>query len=530
MYRMMIVDDQMREIEGIKRILDWSLLGIEIVGTARNGKEGVEEALRLKPDIIITDIVMHSMDGLEMANIINQSLPQVKFLFISCFDDFKFVSRAINNGAYGYVLKPILPGELQTAIMKIMNVCEKEKRNYELILQKQKINESISILKESFYKNLLLGLFENEKDILSQGNFFGINISACVYAVGCIELECNNEEENIFFHGVRISNILSKQYENDQNVFVILMDMHHIALLLCEDRDSVSKIRKNLIAKIQDALDFIEKNFDISASAGIGSSTTDLRGISLSYRESLKALQFKFYYSRQQVIDIQDVSFNFEEFKLDIASLNENLKHIIFSGEKDMVKGFVDSLLNTDAPQDTLKYIVYTVINTIQLILLQTQQNMEIILGSYKDIINCISSLKNIEELREWLIKNIVYIINYIVEKNKYENMDIVLKMEDYIRNNFYLQIMLQDVADYVFLSPSYANHLYKSVYGKTVHQRIEELRLELAAKLLIDKKDMKIFKIAEKAGYCNSSYFINVFKKAYGCTPADYRRKKFYE
>lgn len=526
MYRMMIVDDQTKEIEGIRRILDWEQIGIEIVGHAKNGRKGVEEALQLKPDIIISDIVMHSMDGLEMAARIKDALPGVKFVFISCFDDFKFVSQAINNGAFGYVLKPILPGELLNAITKILNICDQEKKNYELLLQKQKINESIAVLRENFHKNLLYGLFENEEDMAAQGRFLNVDVSGRVYTVGCVELECH-EEDKLYFQGVNIISKLGRQYEGTPAVQPILMDLTHIALLFSENVSTGVKVRKSVIQQCQEVLDFIHTTYSISATVGIGGTATELRGISQSYREALKALQHKFYYGKMQVIDIQDVSFQFDTLELNMDHLNDTLKQILFSGERSQVKSFVEELLPPGTSPDMLKYTCYTVINTVQMLLLQVEQNLEAILGTYRGIVESIAGNNHLDSLRDWMVARLLRIIQYLEDKNRQENMDVVRKMDEYIRSSYHTQIMLQDVADSVFLSPSYANYVYKSVYGKTVHQQIEDLKLELAARLLLEEKDLKVFRVAEKAGYCNSSYFINVFRKAYGCTPSDYRRRK---
>ena len=104
---MVIVDDQPTEIEGIRHILDWPALGVEIVGTATDGLEGYDRCLTLEPDLIVTDVVMPLRDGIRMVKDLGEALSGFRALFISCFDDYKFLSEAIKSGAHRYVLKPL---------------------------------------------------------------------------------------------------------------------------------------------------------------------------------------------------------------------------------------------------------------------------------------------------------------------------------------------------------------------------------------------------------------------------------------
>lgn len=525
MYKMMIVDDQLKEIRAIRKILDWGQLGIEIVGDARNGKLGVEEALKLKPDIIITDVVMHGMDGIEMVHEIMGFLPSVKVIFVSCFDDFKFVNQAINQRAYGYVLKPILSRELLNAVNKILGICEEEKKNLELMGQKQKINASISILKENFYKNLIYGIFEDQRDIISQGNFLGIDFPGKKYCVAYIELE-GHEGEKSCFQAVSVIGKLKQTFRDQLQMFFILMDLVHIAIMFAENSDNAAKAKKSFLQKTQEVLDYINSTHPMIATAGIGCVTENLKEISLSYKQALKALQYKFYLGKFQVIDTDEVNFQFNDYDINFDGLVDTLKKIMFSRDMKLAEAFVNSTLNPTIRPHMLKYTSYSMLNAIQLILLQMQHNLENILGTYGLLIEQITEKSNLEDLRDWMLNNIAYIIQYIENNDKAEYKDIAKKMEDFIQQNYHHQIMVQDVAEHVYKSPSYANYIFKNVLGKTVHQYMEDLRLEKAINLLLSDKEIKVFKIAEMVGYCNSSYFINVFKKIHGCTPSEYRKR----
>jgi two-component system, response regulator YesN len=524
LYRLLIVDDLKKDIEAIKEALDWEQLGIEIVGEARDGGTGVKEALRLKPDIIIADIAMRNTDGLEMVNRILESVPRVKIIFVSCFDDFKFVSRAINNGACGYVLKPILAGELLKAVNKILAICREEKRSLELLEHKQRMEASISILQESFYKNLLYGVIQDEEDILAQSRFLNVGMDDKQYCVSYIELE-SEEEEKSFFHGITIVEKLKLNFREEPYIRFILLDLVHIAVVFSDDRQDTGRAKKQYLIKTREILDFVNSSYSLLSTAGMGNVVSSLKDIGGSYKQALKALQYKFYLGRLQVIDTEEVNFQFADSEANLENLSDVVKQILFFGEKMLVEAFINDMLIAPASPSMLKYICYTIINTFQMQLLQMQQNLEDILGSYPAVIEQISAIGSLNDLKDWMIRNILIIIGHIRSSGP-KSRELTGKMEDYIRLNYHRQIMLQDVAEHADISPSYANYIYINAHGKTVHQYIEELRMEKAVQLLLEDKELKVFEIAETAGYYNSSYFINVFRKMYSCTPSEYRRK----
>lgn len=521
----MIVDDQVKEINIIEEMIEWKELGIDIIGTAKNGKAGYEEALFLKPDIIITDVVMPGMDGITMIGKLRQEMPAIKPVFMSCFDDYKFVGQAIEHGAYGYVLKPILPGELMNTMSKVIAALKYEEKNLVLHMQEQKIKSSIAVLGENFLRNLLFGTYMDETAIIKQSEFMGLNIKGDWYAAAFIELEGENEDK-ILFQTVAVVEKLKEYYRGDDRVNFILTDLTHISVILTENDNSASNAKKTFIKELENVLSFVSSNFNLTVTAGIGAVTDKLTDICASYRKAQKSLPYKFYLGKSQVIDTEEVSFEFNNFNINLDSLNDSIRQIVFSGDEKLIDKLVDRFLVEKCSPDMLKNTCHIIIIVLQLVLLQMQQSLENILGPYGNIVEQISSKDNLPELIKWMKESLVYIIEHINNSNKIEIRDMALKMEDFINRNYFKQIMLQDVAENVFVSPSYANFIYKNVFRKTVHQYIEEVRIKRAAELLLEKADYKVLEIAEKVGYGNSSYFINVFRKMYGCTPAEFRKR----
>ena len=161
MMRILFVDDQQRELDGMTRMLNWAELGAEVAGAVTDGRAALEIAKTQPIDVVISDVIMQNMDGLTLVRELKACRPQIKTICISGFDDFKFVSMAINNGASGYVLKPILVNEIRQVLERVFEEIRKERR---LQARRQEIDRSLLALLCVGAENWCGGLSEEEKD------------------------------------------------------------------------------------------------------------------------------------------------------------------------------------------------------------------------------------------------------------------------------------------------------------------------------------------------------------------------------
>jgi len=524
MIKLLIIDDQAKEIEFIKNALPWADMGIEIAGEALNGKEGYNEALRLKPQIIITDVVMPLVDGIDMIDMIYRQMPKVKVIFISCYDDFKFVSQAIKHGAYGYVLKPILTSELTFAVNKVLDLCKAEEKEYEMIIKEQQINESINILIDNYYKNLLFGTYANEDEAVSQGKQLKQDISEGFFTVAYIQIR-HSDTVNHGLQAISAINQLKKNFSDGILAFLLLDLMSVIVILHKNTSVDAASVSDYFYNKMENIMSFLKEKYDMPIVCGLGSIVQSIHAISDSYKKAQKALQYQFYNSSDNIIPFDEMCLDFENTELDIEKLSDQIRQFIFLCDISLLTDIVDRYLQETSSPEMIKNICYSILIVTQTILIKMQLNMDQIIGEYSCLVEQINQKRQLTELKELMINNLTEIVAFLKNKDKLEYNAIIIKMEEYIHNNFHKQIQLYDVAKNVFISPSYASFIFKNATGKTVHQYIEEVRISNAAKMLLES-DLKIQDVARKNGYQNSSYFINVFRKAYNRTPAEYRKR----
>ena len=164
LYTVLLVDDEPEIREGIIQKIDWNKYGFEIIGSAENGRDALEQAELKQPDVVMTDIMMPFMDGLRLGEELMEKMPSVKMIFFSGADDFEFVQRALQVKAIEYVLKPIDAIEFSETLTKLKAILDQEyedKRNVENL--RQHYIDSIPVLREQFLTGLLDGRIDQEQ-------------------------------------------------------------------------------------------------------------------------------------------------------------------------------------------------------------------------------------------------------------------------------------------------------------------------------------------------------------------------------
>lgn len=192
-YRVLLADDEEEIRAGISRKIDWSSLGFALVGEAENGQEALELAEQLRPDVVLTDIKMPFMDGLELCRRLKQSLPAAKLVVFSGFDDFEYARQAIGMDVSEYILKPINAPELMDVLNKLKDQLDRqrlERRDMETL--RRRYEESLPVLREMFYARLLDGQIRADL-IQERAGRYEIELPQGTWAAALVQVDCLNE-------------------------------------------------------------------------------------------------------------------------------------------------------------------------------------------------------------------------------------------------------------------------------------------------------------------------------------------------
>lgn len=534
MFKIIIVDDKPDVSEGIIKMINWSEIGIEVAGKGCDGQEAMELVYNVQPDIVITDIKMPIMDGIQLTRLIKEQYPGVKIIILSGYDDFSYAQQAVKLGAEEYLLKPARFTEIRDAILraKCKLQIERKKKEEDSIIQ-QKLLESLPLLKEEYF-NYLIGSPASTEDseVQQRFDFLGIKLDCGNFAVLLIEpdnminMSCGSKYGIKELEKLRVGisctadRIISQYFKSEtfrygQNKVVVLVNYipgHQEG----DNRTAVYELAERIKGEV-------EKSLGVTVTIGIGESYKCIDGIYYSFREAQEALTHKLYLGPNHVIPISDVKmknhipFNYPnhlESQLILAAkigASEQVLHL--------VDKYFDSILgHKDISPMLLKKILREFIAVISRLAMEVCANEQ----ENVDYFNEFDKFNTLDEIKSWLT-NILHDIAENVQKRRKTQLETdIEKAKAYILNNYFEDISLQSLSDYVCLSPTYFSAVFKEYVGETFIEFLTRTRIEKAKEILLAGSS-KIYEVALKVGYTDQRYFSKVFKKYTGVNPGDY-------
>jgi two-component system, response regulator YesN len=288
-YKIFLVEDEIVTREGIRDNVDWKANGFEFCGEASDGEIALPILLTVRPDVLITDIKMPFMDGLQLCRIVRERIPQAKVIILSGHDEFEYAQEAIHLGVTEYLLKPVTVQDLNSVLGKIVAQLEKEKKDQENInkLQEQ-LEENRTVLKENLLLKLAIGAISSA-EAFEQSQQIGLDLFARYYLVIAIRIEpCNYSESSGSAEIKRIHSVVSKLVENNPDVFLLLKDIEEVFLIMKGNTPEYLDEEKNLLLEqFQHQL----AGTDCKLMIGIGTPKKRIADVSQSFGEALVSIQ-----------------------------------------------------------------------------------------------------------------------------------------------------------------------------------------------------------------------------------------------
>jgi len=535
MLKMIIADDEEIERIGLKRNLPWSELGIELIGTYENGKDAFEAICTEVPDILLTDIRMPVMDGLELAGKVRGCFSNVKIVFLSGYDDFNYAKKAIDLNACRYILKPFEKDELIEIIREIAVKCEEEKRNeFEQQNLKQKLAESLPLLKEKFYTDLLSGVYEDEEIIKKRVEFLGVPLPIeGTYIVDLIEIDnfCSLVEKNgesyVKVFPVYFCEMVRRCISDYTEICIILSEAVYAVIFPFSDKNSAFSTNYTLMDKLQKE---INRYFKTSITIGIGKQCHLLRSIANSYKQSKEAAKYKFIVGLNQIIYYDDIG---ERDILELDGIVESSKNKLVSalsiGNIDGVNGQIDiiydALLDKKIDTQYIQNISIDIINSVSKVVLRYNIDVEAIFGAEVNLIGKLLGFDTIFDIRLRMKDMLMVITEHIRSRCSSKNRKVIEKITDIIQKRYAEDLAVADIVSEVFLSAGYASSLFKKETGESITDYLIRTRIE-KAKQMLSTPGIKVYEVSEQVGYSNYAYFSALFKKMEGISPKEYNER----
>ncbi|MCH5138372.1 response regulator [Clostridiaceae bacterium UIB06] len=530
MLKGIIVDDEERIINGLKRHIDWDSLGISIIDSAINGKEGLEKVKLHNPDIVITDIKMPLMDGLKFIEKIKSEGYNPKVIVLTGHGEFDYAKESIKLGVVDYILKPFMPDEVYPIFQRAVDICIKEKEKEEQLQSLRKtLNESLPVLQEKFVEELMENTRIEEREIVEKGNFLGIDLKDKVFRVITLHIEGfkdfiqDNDEE--YRQLVKLS-ILDKahKYLEINNICVNFKKKNAHILIASDEcmKDNEKFINGAMLRVIEECCN----EFHISISIGVGDQVDNFKSIKDSFEQSLECLKYRIQFGEGKVIFYEDIIFT--NLNVDILNLYNKEELVDALKSRDLLQihkctseMFIRAKGQKYINIDYIKAAVMEMLGIVSLTLFQIGENKDVT-KFLVDRLNEIGDKEDIGELEVWLKEFFTEVLNSIGGKTKQRCSRVVEQIIDVIKENYSKEISLEDISKIIYLTPNYLSNIFSNTMGESFTKYLSRYRIEKAKELLSSGK-YKIYEVCEMVGYKNVDHFRKIFKEFTGKTPSEY-------
>lgn len=528
MYRLLIVDDEYLVIEGLKKLVDWKRHGMTLAAEASSGREGVRLAAEHKPDIVITDINMPDLSGLDMMKLMLDSNPRIKFIVLSGYDDFHWAKRAFGYGAVDYLLKPVdlaqLNAVLEKAAQKIREEDSAGKQREELA---RAMSRSLAALKKDVLSELMTGRYSSEETLAEKLKLAGIVFgdSPCAAFVAREKSAPDTpahrrQERKEFLLGVLHA------LEDEGWGYGYLSDEGALVFLVCVPGTS-SRWCAVLGRDVARRFAFEDNGVVL----GIGREYGRSARIKFSYIEAERAVAHQYLVSspvvhyediQRQLMLLEKVGYPPQFVDSVLEGLKASDREIVVRALDAYHAGLSGKKIELTHFKSVMTEFLFAVRNGLK------GMNVDLskaFIDEFADIYS-MNEKQSIEEVWAVVRQYLACVTDYIDSMSSRGGRQVIKEVMRIIDESYTdSSLTLSDVAGRVFLTPNYVSMLVKKETGQSFSDILLRKRVEKAKELLFDET-LKTYEIADRVGYTDNNYFFKVFKKVVGMSPGDFRNK----
>lgn len=533
MYKALIVDDENIELQAIRYIIERDCPQIAVLGEAAHGEMAVKIAAAQNPDIILMDIRMPGMNGIEATRVIKAAKPDVRVVFLTAFDEFKYAQEALSLGVEEYLLKPVRPQELARILEKLAAEIQAERqREAEDLLLRKKLDDTMPFIKMLFVQDLITGNIEESGQARERAEFLGLTMKAGMVMIVDIDrfrqITRSDSETRKQILKQQVYEVIKQTVAGDSLVLPLERDSVIVLLgVSCQNQDSMAKHYALQVA--QEIRGSILHKLKITVTIGIGRTYDEIRDMQKSYIEATSALRQSFFLGQNQIIHVDDIpyltvgpfTYPFQYEK----DLLEKIRCADKKGARAALEALLGKIFSSNSSIEVLKACALEILVLMSRSAVEGGASLEeLTLLNYNNI-NELSECANQGILTKWMVDFLNRYMDKIQENQVNQIQVIINKACKYIEDQCNHALSLEEVAGVVHLSPFYFSRLFKKETGCKFIEFVTRCRME-KAKVLLARPDNNVVLIARQLGYNDPSYFCKVFRQEVGFSPNRYRQR----
>ncbi|RXZ82465.1 response regulator [Paenibacillaceae bacterium] len=527
MLKVMIVDDEPSNIQGLVRYIKWQELGYEPPVTMESGEEALEALIESDCDVLISDVSMPGMSGIELVAEAKKLHPHLQVLMISGYNEFEFVQDAIHVGAQAYVLKPLKLDEVSSRLTTLRETLEKMRNIIEQTSElEKKISGSLKLVKERFVSDLISGIALTDELLASWNSLMTLpehvrGIQVTIFGLDHF-LSSGKEAKERMRLGSGFRKTVDIGLSDLDSLFLAQIKPDEIvALHIDPTPDDRARAEKQLLF----VQTMMREEYNCTVTIGCSRMGTQWSEVPLFYKE------VKFVMAQARLIEDGQIirHDHMDEMEFKSYRLREefmpNIVKLMEAGDALKVSEYLNRVLDILLSQEPVSFSYVQALSMsflselIRTLKWRNTADGEMNILMWRQLLDCTSTEQIIELLVEYVDRYM------LIEKKEHMNQQhhLIKKIATFIEERIQESWTVKQLAEQFNLNASYLSVLFKKEMGKTISEYVQDTRIELARKLLQDP-NIKVYEVADQVGIQTSAYFTYLFKKMVGCTPQEFR------
>ncbi|SCP99657.1 response regulator [Anaerobium acetethylicum] len=533
MYTLLIVDDEALVRNAMSKMIDWESLGFSRILQAEDGRDALRILESEKVNMVMTDIAMPFMDGLELTKIIYEEYADIYIVILTGYGEFEYARKAIKYGVKNYILKPVGAATLYEEMKKIcthLNFAVQQK-NY-ISEMKSQLYRSLPELRENVLYSLICVQESDKEKCMKRARGLDINFLGGNFIVGIVDpdfSEVNNDELELFTFAVK--NITMDVIGDKHYIFD---DGNNRIIVLFQFEDEMEDIRSIVYATMQVIQKIIFSITDIETTCSLGGIADRPEDLCRSFSQAEKAMECKYSLGSKEVYDIQDIEYVEKSFYYPAYEITELIYAVKFLSREDIISIFekikVTIFRDRNIAITNIKMIYIEMMVSILKELSEIKQLSD---GIWQHGMNLFQDIQNMQAFDQELQVVLDFAVAASRELQSIQNKNtktMLNKIQEYVEENYAdEELSLMTAADHTGVSTGYLCALFKKEAGTNFVKYLTTVRMNKAKELLITTNKLT-YEIAFDTGFSNPHYFSTTFKKCVGITPSEYRERYLKE
>ncbi|MDQ8733924.1 helix-turn-helix domain-containing protein [Paenibacillus sp. LHD-38] len=534
MWKVMLVDDSYPVLEFLSQLIPWDSLDMHVIGQHQNGLEALEHCKLDMPHLLITDIGMPVMNGLELIKAVKDIDHRVRVIILSCQDDFQYAQKAIKLSVDEYVLKESMEPETMIELMENVHLQMKQE-NKERSSQEQLqilMDRNHSSLKASFIRSTIWNPLGDPKRWLAEAQGFGIDLDkhsylpVLCYANHFREMKQRFQTKELFTYVLEGG--LYELIDAKVRGVTFQYSVNEIILLVPLQAYLGGKAVDEVAPHLRAVQGEFKANLKMNLSFMISRPAHSPQEIKYNVKELTESKDLRFYAAGGTIYNWSAFRDSNDDIYKNYSKALDEFKQLIAECETDRVQGILDGweqwIRSHYFKVEEVRGWVIKLLSDIDL-KYRSQQHFEYVYST-EALHNTLLELESLEELFIYVQHFIIEKIDYVAKTQHESQRKEVIEAKRYVRTHLSQKITMEEVARMLHLNGSHFSRIFKMETGETFIEFVTRAKMEQAQEYLIHS-EKSVEQIAEMVGYENTSYFIKLFKSSLGMPPVEYRRLK---